>query len=93
MSALTIPKHAGTLFDWKGGHGVTEASCLGHPMMARVWDDACDVGFHVESQRTGRTVLFTLVRPEAVDGEVVAWHFEAYAVELRGKFKVTIFND
>lgn len=46
-------------FTWSGQTGVAEESDLPEHLVSRVYRDACDFGFLVQSDRTGRTVLFT----------------------------------
>ena len=50
---------------WRGTDGTAFVSDLlpdtaGRRLLRRVWDDAADVGFVLESTRTGRRVLFLL---------------------------------
>lgn len=52
-ATLPIPTHPGRTFTWTGKKGVVEASTLGRGYTGRVWQDSCDVGFHVQ----GRTEL------------------------------------
>lgn len=70
---------------------VSEASDLkGYNPMRRCFDDACDVGFDMVSQWTGRTKRFFLVNErESSEGEVEGWDFQDH----EGNFKVVIFND
>lgn len=46
-------------FTWTGLTGVAEHSSLPEHLVSRVYDDACDFGFLVQSPQTGRVVLFT----------------------------------
>lgn len=55
---LPLPTHAGSLFTWTKKVGVVEASTLGRGHTGRVWDDACDAGFAVRSERTGVIKVF-----------------------------------
>lgn len=68
-------------------------SAFGSPLFLRAaFDDACDVGFQIESAKTGKKVLFTLERVQHDrEGDVVAWHFKSYRPS--GSWSCTIFND
>lgn len=70
-----------------------EASDLNDISMGRVYDDACDIGFTIISQRTGRAAVFVKVG-EAKDreGEVSAFIFDCVTPHLR-HLKVCLWND
>lgn len=73
-----LPVHDSRIFTWSGKTGCIEASDLPRAaaFVGRVYDDAVDVGFHVKSHRTGRTMLFVEVEPaKNSEGEVVAFCF------------------
>ena len=55
---LSIPIHPSNHFTWHGREGLTEASCLPEHYFARIWSDSCDVGFAIQSERTGVVKLF-----------------------------------
>jgi hypothetical protein len=97
---ITVPSK---LFSWKDGTGVTELSdlrgiAMSIPRLARqVWDDSCDIGFVVESELTGKRLLFLYVSEDKDgEGEVTGWNFVSAEVKL-GKivydFKLLIIND
>lgn len=78
--------------DWMPEHGafVSEMSDLPSTILfQRVYDDAADRGFILESARTGRTKLFTLYS-EVInnDGELVKYEFRSEC-----GLKVIVFND
>ncbi len=51
----------------------------GPNLFSRVFDDACDEGFQIESVKTGTCVAFTFREVQTDDeGEVQAWVFDAY---------------
>lgn len=61
-------------------------------LLARVWDDACDVGFELVSARTGEKVVVTLVDEKTDnEGSILFWEFAPYRNESFNK--VVIFND
>lgn len=90
-----VPVHDGKLFDWRDRKGAVDASTLAangdsRAWMARMYDDACDVGFVVCSHRTGASKAFFLEGElvSAAQGETYAWKFRS-ADGLR----VVVFND
>lgn len=88
-----IPVHSGKLFTWHRNQfsGTTEASTLGGQMSRRVWDDAADVGFFIESPRSGRKVLFTLTKEHRnSDNEVTHWTYRSHGFDTT--LTITIFN-
>lgn len=74
----------------------TEASDIKEcHFLGRLYDDACDSGFVLRSERTGKTQAYVLSHPIVRAGELHGWVFEAafpYAPGAEGT-KVTIFND
>jgi hypothetical protein len=64
MKLKNIPVHSSRMFTWGGdnftGHiGLVDASDFGSSRIAgQIYDDACDVGFIVHSERTGKDELF-----------------------------------
>jgi hypothetical protein len=71
---------------------VAEASDL--PDMSRVFDDACDEGYCLVSQRTGKRVIVVVsdVKHDR-EGDLVYWELTPVAHYNRGLFKVHIYND
>lgn len=89
-----VPVHDGKRFHWgpRGAGGATEASSLQEPVDAKLWDDACDVGFCIKSHRSGKTELFVLAQQDrAKDGELLFSMYES--VNLPEKIQVIVFND
>lgn len=73
---------------------IAEASDLRDaPDISRVYDDACDEGFFLESQRTERRILFVFHEAKCdADNDVTAWIFKP----VHGhdpQFEVHILND
>ena len=68
------------------------------PFAQQVWDDACDVGFYVESHITGFRKLFllTFVQKDH-EGDVQHWIYQEYLqpghVKPGTLITLTIFND
>ena len=84
-----MPVYSGEMFTWSNGIGVIERSSLPTAFATRLYDDACDVGFRVQSHRTGKEKLFTFSRYEwagRVDGERVE-------VWCSGDIEIHVLND
>jgi hypothetical protein len=94
---LPLDIHFGQEFTWShrlgNWHGVADASDLGFKCgqmpYKQVFDDACDVGFEVYSPRTGVTKLFTLVRENTNDWDLLSWDF----ISEDNNFTIRIYND
>ncbi len=100
LNRLNVPHYDGADFTWTHGHGVTEISTLCGPLRdrdarggyyadARIWNDACDVGFTVTSHKTRQTKLFFLVQELRHGDEVSGWLY----VSDDGRVQITIVND
>jgi hypothetical protein len=89
------PIHSASRIGWRGNNGTAFASDIDNPIRglhARVWDDACDVGFILENPLSDRQVVFTLVEVLTDrEGETVGWRYESH--DFTRKLTVTIFND
>jgi hypothetical protein len=73
---------------------VAEASDL--PALERVYDDACDEGLTLISQRTGREVVFGVEgveRDRDGDGDVQYWDLRPVCPAEWAAGTVRIFND
>jgi hypothetical protein len=58
---LSCPIYPSKAFTWKGNSGVSEISDLGQYSFkgwSQLYDDACDIGFAIQSERTGKLVRF-----------------------------------
>lgn len=87
---MNIPVHEGSKFTWTGSTGAVEASDLPNMYEARVWPDACDVGFLIRSHRTGELRLFVGAGQVVEHGELVCRQYRSYP---DGKVEVKVFND
>lgn len=92
-----LPVIDGSRVTWTGLNGCIEVSdfdagARAQPW-ARVWNDACDVGFWVRSHRTGRRELFTFDNVETKDGDVIAWTFVSRPDARGRRCSVVILND
>jgi hypothetical protein len=91
MKTLDIPVHDGAQFTWNKKTGFSEESTLGGPIAKRVYADACDVGFYVQSHKTNRKMLFTfLAEDKSVDGELLATKWQSADDP---SINITVFND
>lgn len=90
---LQIPTYQADAINWTGNKGAVEASTLGQGQLiigSRVWADSMDIGFHLHSSRTDRSVLFTLASEERLHGEVIGWTYRSHP---NPGFEVFVFND
>ncbi|MFI5260909.1 MAG: hypothetical protein ACHQU0_03890 [Candidatus Paceibacteria bacterium] len=94
MTIICSKTYAGHQFNWNGCVGTADISdlCDGGNLEldARVYDDACDVGFYVTSQKTGRRVLF-IESNVARDGEGDVMYNEY--VSINPNCMIRVFND
>lgn len=69
-----------------------EASTVGFTGSCMLFDDACDVGIHLKSHRTGKIEPFYLSKTvKDSEGDIQAWEFASVKSNLG--CKVVIFND
>lgn len=65
----------------------------------RIYDDACDAGFHLESARTGQVITFYHDTTDKDDeGDVAGWWFKVIPEHVHknprlAKVRVLIIND
>jgi hypothetical protein len=75
------------------------ASDFGAFCMSRLYNDACDEGIFVVSEKTGATVKFYLSHTETDgEGDLLAWHLCVCDDEVRRNgrllgYTIVIFND
>lgn len=77
---------------------VAEASTLGYHSPSRIYDDACDVGVAVRSDKTGKTIRYYLSDQDVCNEDVAGWRFEPIAEDARripgaARTKLLIIND
>lgn len=68
------------LFTWSAKNGTAEHSDLGRPnVFQQIFDDACDVGFAVKSEKTGKVETFyhydVNYSGHGEDREIAGWKF------------------
>lgn len=89
------------MFTWtdSGLKGCCEASDMGNRHLQRLYDDACDVGFAIKSDKTGLVVKFHMDKVHQSDeGEITHWTYKACTECWRLGIEVpmidiTVFND
>lgn len=86
-------------YDPRAKRFVAEASEIGFCDFHRIYDDACDVGLAIRSDRTGQTATFYLSDEKLdADGDVQVWVLKPIAECLRKQpqlagVEVHILND
>lgn len=82
-------------YDGKTGTFICEVSNLNgliRPYTTQIWDDACDEGFVLVSERTGAEVIVTNTGPARdKEGDITHWDFFPHRNDSFKK--VVIFND
>lgn len=95
---LTPSKVSSSLFSFKDDKFVAEVSELGKTLnfrsfqFGRVFDDACDIGFTIVSEKTGKHAVFAMTNRLYDTEELQAWEFVCVTPGLQ-YLKATIFND
>jgi hypothetical protein len=77
---------------------VAEASDLRYNAPHRIYDDACDVGIAIRSDRTGKLVRFYLSKIDVANEDVAGWWFDPISEDARrvpgsSSVRVLIIND
>jgi dipeptidyl aminopeptidase/acylaminoacyl peptidase len=101
---LTLVEHSDKQFTYsnKDKTLVSEASDLDNRHLERIYDDACDVGFAVKSDKTDSVVVFVMSSPiyhgAGEDREISGWEYEPANFSIRQHpecrgMKAVIFND
>jgi hypothetical protein len=93
MILKPTPLHS-SKFTFSKNTFISELSDLGpSARFERVYDDACDIGFSIVSEKTGNHAVFALNRYET-DGEndLIAIHFSCVTPGLKN-LKAVLFND
>lgn len=90
------------MFTVSGKTMVAEASDMGNRHLQPLYDDACDVGFAVKSDVTGKVVTFVMTSPfhtgEGEDREIAGWHYVPTSESFRNVpecqgMEAKVFND
>ena len=85
--------HDARKFRWRDNEATGEAGELGQRLMGKLWDDAADVGFIVQSP-TGRKVAFVLDHEDRDrEGEITSWVFTSHDHGLQRDMTITVFNE
>ena len=81
-----------TRFTFKGHTFSAEASDLRGIRLGRVYDDACDEGFTIVSEKTGKSAVFAAAGEIIHNEELGGWKFKCVTPGLT-HLKAVIFND
>ena len=101
---LTLVEHSSRQFTMSDDRRtlIAEASDLDNRHLERLYDDACDIGFAVKSEKTGNVVVFVMQSPiyhgEGEDRELTGWQYVPTSESFRNVpecqgLEATIFND
>jgi hypothetical protein len=99
---LDIPCHSSKFFTYnrEDQSFVTEASDMGIRagqflgyICDQVWNDACDIGFWLESSITGVKKLFTFDGEDKSGEDIAGWRFNCYDKDGKVEYKALVIND
>lgn len=86
-------------FDFTNGSFNSEDSSLPKGHIGRIYNDACDEGFIMKSEKTGKEVIFALYATILdSDGDITHWIFHPSFQDIQqnpllADVSVTIWND
>lgn len=86
-------------FTIAGTHFVAEASDLNNRHLQPLYDDACDVGFAIQSETTGKVIRFYMDRVHTdIEGELTHWTYLPVSEDISkyptcAHLTATVFND
>lgn len=96
LDSYAIPS---SKFTFRENTFVAEASDMGPTFTTRcIYDDACDEGIAIRSERTNIVVIYYLSHTDVKDGDIRYWEFKPISEHER-KYpacrgtKVILFND
>jgi len=77
---------------------IAEASNLTGRLIGQMYDDACDIGMAMYSEKTGKQSEWTLVKTDEDNEDVYGWNFAPTAESIRkfpnlAGWSVLIIND
>ena len=93
---LTIPIHSSARFTWStteiGYVGGSDRSDFNEAILeGLLYDDACDHGFSVESEKTGRILTFVHFKTvRYMEGDI---QFDIYRCVERNDISINIYNE
>lgn len=105
MTVLNIPCIRSSHFSWTGLQGAVEHSSIRIPIFNRIYDDACDAGFAVVSDKSGKIMIFVHSHTDFLgDEEEAGWYFSCIGElsrdgrkitrnENNSKFEILVIND
>jgi hypothetical protein len=91
MELKTLTEINTSLFTYsaKNKRFISEISTIRCNIFGQIYDDACDAGFVLVSQKTGKKKTFFFINEETKDGEIVSWNFK----DTKGELEIIIYND
>lgn len=98
---LPVQQFDSKLFTWDAGDFTmsADASDLGAGTFTPIYDDACDVGFSVQSYLSGDVLTFHVQHEQRdAEGDVQWWDLALIAEDLKQRpylenLRVRVFND
>ena len=75
---------------------ISDLGPLQNNIFSQIFDDACDSGFYMVSERTGEKKLFTLSEEvKDSDNDIIVWIFTHWDVNVPSEkqMKVHVLND
>jgi hypothetical protein len=96
-NSLLIPSYNVTKFTWNNdvSIGCADRSDFPGQLCSRVWNDSCDVGFHLISAKSNLSTVMFLTRQEGDDeGDIHIWVFEGtHPLHPDKTLTIKVFND
>ena len=101
MAILNLNRIPSSKFYWNKNNKTFSQECSslkGFNVLSRIYDDACDEGFILVGEKTGKEVIFYLEKTEYHDGELCSWNFKVVKNKASRELnmletKLVIFND
>ena len=97
---LNLVEHSSNQFTYQKDKKrfIAFASDLDNRHLEQIYDDACDVGFKVKSEKTGKVITFVMKAPFRHDEELAGWIYVPTSDSFRNVpecqgMEATIFND
>src|SRR3989304_8490620 len=78
-----------SMFSWSRQGGLSascEASTMENRHLQQIYDDACDVGFAIKSDKTGAVITVAMTRPvhrNDEDNELLYWEYSPTSESIR----------
>lgn len=87
MAVLNIPCIRSSVLNWTNDQGFAEHSSIRIPLFNRIYNDACDAGFAVCSDKSGQIAIFAHYDTDMDQQDEAGWHFVCIGLMSKcGKF-------